>query len=402
MPTVDLIEGGPPIEVSVDSDVIDFLSRQRIADAVTIGPGRWLLTPKTRVGAVRRGDVTIRVAPKLPIDQIVFLLGYASNPGWLHSTVEFAPHDEFVQAVADAFVRQATEALGRGAIQGYRETDDELPLLRGRLREQEQLRRRFGIPLPLLVRYDEFTIDIAENQILRAGTDRLLTLHGLRSSTVSGLRSLRMNLADVQPLTPGAPLPYWKASRLNERYVPALGLAAIVLDGSSFSHNAPGDDGRVLADGFMVEMSTVFEAFVSKALGERLVEIGGRYDTQYPEALDEAGSVRMEADMVWSRNGSPIAVIDAKYKAEKPSGFPNADFYQMLAYCTALRLPIGHLVYAKGHESGVTHLVRHVDVTIKAHTLDLALPPSKLLAQVAALAELIAQPHARQEPARAS
>ena len=44
----------------------------------------------------------------------------------------------------------------------------------------------------------------------------------------------------------------------------------------------------------------------------------------------------------------PRAVIDAKYKAEKPAGYPNADLYQMLAYCTALRLSDGHLVYAKG------------------------------------------------------
>jgi len=39
----------------------------------------------------------------------------------------------------------------------------------------------------------------------------------------------------------------------------------------------------------------------------------------------------------------PGAVVDAKYKAERASGFPNADLYQMLAYCTALGLRDGHL-----------------------------------------------------------
>jgi 5-methylcytosine-specific restriction enzyme subunit McrC len=33
---------------------------------------------------------------------------------------------------------------------------------------------------------------------------------------------------------------------------------------------------------------------------------------------------------------------------ERPGGFPQADLYQMLAYCTALRLPEGHLIYARG------------------------------------------------------
>ena len=44
----------------------------------------------------------------------------------------------------------------------------------------------------------------------------------------------------------------------------------------------------------------------------------------------------------------PVAVFDAKYKLEgASSGYPNADAYQMLAYCTALRRHQGFLVYAK-------------------------------------------------------
>jgi 5-methylcytosine-specific restriction enzyme subunit McrC len=38
------------------------------------------------------------------------------------------------------------------------------------------LRRRFGLPLPVEIRYDEFPTDIAENQLLRAAADRMLRL----------------------------------------------------------------------------------------------------------------------------------------------------------------------------------------------------------------------------------
>jgi 5-methylcytosine-specific restriction enzyme subunit McrC len=42
-------------------------------------------------------------------------------------------------------------------------------------------------------------------------------------------------------------------------------------------------------------------------------------------------------------------VADAKYKLEYSAGrYPNADHYQMLAYCTALEVPIAWLVYAQG------------------------------------------------------
>jgi 5-methylcytosine-specific restriction enzyme subunit McrC len=90
---------------------------------------------------------------------------------------------------------------------------------------------------------------------------------------------------------------------------------------------------------------------------------------------------------VWYRaDGRPLAVVDAKYKAERPSGFPHADLYQMLAYCTALSLPAGHLVYAQGNEHGSTHDVVGAGVTLGAHTLDLTAAPEHLLGQVAGLA----------------
>ena len=389
--SIELVEGGGPVERELAPQIVEFLVSHRIVDAIALAGGRWRLSPRTRVGSVSVDGVTVRVAPKLAVEQIVFLLGYAKDPGWISSPVSFAPHDEFVQAVADAFTRQAGEALRRGPLQGYRETEGDLAVLRGRLREQEQLRRRFGMALPLLVRYDDYTTDIAENQILRAATETLLRMGGLRPSTVAALRSLRVNLAEVAVLAPGAVLPWWQPSRLNERYRPALGLAAIVIAGSSFSHQTPErSDVAVLADGFMVEMASVFEAFVTTALGQELADLGGSYHTQYPDKLDIGGQVSIEADLVWALRGMPAAVIDAKYKAEKPSGYPNADVYQMLAYCTALGLAVGHLVYAKGNEVGVTHQIRNVDVTIHAHTLDLTTPPSALLQQVSALAGVIA------------
>lgn len=78
----------------------------------------------------------------------------------------------------------------------------------------------------------------------------------------------------------------------------------------------------------------------------------------------------------------PCAVADAKYKAEKRNGYPDADLYQMLAYCTALGLYEGHLIYAKGNASHAAHRVRHAGILIHQHALDLDQEPAKLLADV--------------------
>ena len=98
----------------------------------------------------------------------------------------------------------------------------------------------------------------------------------------------------------------------------------------------------------------------------------------------------LRPDIVWKVRGSAVAVIDAKYKAEKPAGYPNADLYQLLAYCTVLGLPNGHLVYAKGNEEPARHVVRQSGVEIFCHAVDLSLPPDRLISQMQDLARTIA------------
>ena len=83
----------------------------------------------------------------------------------------------------------------------------------------------------------------------------------------------------------------------------------------------------------------------------------------------------------------PVAVFDAKYKLEDASsGYPNADVYQMLAYCTALQLTRGWLVYAQGNAPPGVRRVRHTSVDIIQYPLDLAASPADLLRQVGMLA----------------
>jgi len=97
--------------------------------------------------------------------------------------------------------------------------------------------------------------------------------------------------------------------------------------------------------------------------------------------------VPVRPDFVWLDGGVPRIVVDAKYKAEKPSGFPQADLYQLLAYCTVLGLPVGHLVYAKGYEDAREHVVQRASVRIIAHTLDLEAEPASLLRSVSNLVD---------------
>jgi 5-methylcytosine-specific restriction enzyme subunit McrC len=386
MDEVFLLEGGPPVTARLAEDLVSQLVEARIVTAYPVGPGRWELTAASQVGVVRAGEVTIWIRPKLPIARLVFLLGYARRPGWRQQeTVSFATVPDLLPALARAFADQAERALRPGLLQGYEVVDDALPVLRGRLREHDQLRERFGLAVPLLVRYDDYQSDIAENRILRGATDRLLRLPGVDGRTLVRLRALRQSLFDVTSPPTGRPLPAWYPTRLNARYHDVLWLAELILSGNSIDQ-APG---HLRLSGFLVNMAKVFEDFVTATLSAALAAHEGTCRPQDRLYLDDGEQIAMRPDLVWYRGGTPIGVIDAKYKAEKPSGFPDADFYQLLAYATALGLHHAHLVYAKGNESPRRFTVRNTAITIHAHTLDLDTQPGALLDLVMAVANRV-------------
>ncbi len=159
-----------------------------------------------------------------------------------------------------------------------------------------------------------------------------------------------------------------------------------MLRGASVEHRP----GEVTVHGFLFDLARVFEDFVTAALRDALAGHGDYRGARAAPSryhLDERGRVELTPDfVVHTGDGTPVGVADTKYKAEKPSGYPNADLYQMLAYCTALNLPEGHLVYASGEAPHAAHRVRHAGITIHQHALDLDQPPAALLDDVRTLA----------------
>jgi 5-methylcytosine-specific restriction enzyme subunit McrC len=201
------------------------------------------------------------------------------------------------------------------------------------------------------------------------------------------LRRLLQEFSDVSEIPRGAPVPPWTPSRLNARYHDELRLASLVLAATAVEHGA----GNVAVNGFLIDMPKLFEQFVTVSLREALVAgFGGRVDAQPRYYFDQAAQVVLRPDIIWQAGGAAAAVIDAKYKAEKPAGYPNADLYQLLAYCTTLGLRVGHLVCARGNAEPVRHLVRQSGIEILCHAVDLSLEPEPLLRQLRDLASAIA------------
>lgn len=353
--------------------------------------GAYLLRPGSVVGAVEVGDLSILIHPKIGIPQLLSLACYAmgivkhQDLGMFDFRKDEALPDVLACALSDA----ARQAFRRGLLHGYHTEEEALYGIRGRIRFDDQLRRRYAIAMPVEVRYDEFTNDILANQLVKAAIVRLGRMR-LRSQEarrglgwVGGMLS-GVSLAEFLPKR----VPEVAFDRLNDHYRLVVELARLILRHSEFQSSR----GEVRASGFLVNMDDLFEKFVTRALREAL----GVSERTFRKirrrdgiTLDEDHHVRLYPDLSWWDGSVCRFVGDAKYKRISDQRIPNADLYQMLAYATALDLPGGMLIYAQGEAEPVVHKVRHLDKWLEVAALDLSGTLDQVLARVEELANRI-------------
>ncbi|MFE1836812.1 McrC family protein [Streptomyces sviceus] len=395
MTDLDLTVGetGPGTVETLSGDhVAALLGVPGVVRLTPVAGGRWRVSGNGKVGLVRLrtpsgAAIRLHLRPKITVRDLLFLLCYAPTDPWLPEPVTAAGADDLLPALADLFARTARRTLEAGVLHGYRTVEEDLPLVRGRIRAADQL-RRVGLPLPVAVRYDDHTADIAENRVLLGALLLAAGLPGVHDPTRRALRHLCGHLTGVRPPRPGEAPPLWTSNRLNSRYVPALRLAELILSGQSVQPTGP-ESARV--DGFLLDMPAVYERFVESALGAALARHRVRCAAQERHhRLDEAGRVGFRPDLVLYRAGRPVSVVDAKYVFLRTAAPHVEHLYQLLGYCTALGLSHGHLVYAASRHGPSDHVIRRTGITVTAHALDLGRPPATLLADVATLADRMA------------
>ncbi len=394
MRAIDLQEYARSAPVQLSVAVRDGL--KTIVPSLTIEPApgvenTYHLTPGSVIGAFESGGVSVSIRPKLAIDRVLFLASYAMEALDLREMdrFDFADARTLVEGMALALAAAARRAFAGGLVHGYRTEEESAHTVRGRIRIDEQIRRRFGAPVPIEVRYDEFTDDVTANRLVKAAVARLGRLRLSLKRARDGLHWTAARLDNVTLVEfPANAVPVVTFDRLNEHYREVVALARLVLHYSSIEAAR----GGVRAPGFLIDMNKVFQGFVTRALREALgVSSRAFYsDRGIPTAhLDEANRIPLRPDLSWWEAGNCTFVGDAKYKRIVDDRVPNADLYQMFAYATALDLPGGLLIYAEGEAKRAAHVVRHAGKRLDVATLDLSGSRDELLGRVGELADRV-------------
>lgn len=368
---------------------------QVVAGSISIVPsvrldGCYDLTPGSYVGGIQLDTLSVEIRPKLPIERLLFLISYTLDPKqWRESDFNFSDRSSLFAAIIPGFVSQVRRAIHRGVLQGYRSEEDSLQTVRGRIRFDDQIRRRYGIAPPVEVRYDEFTEDITENRLIKAAIHTLGKMLIRSDDARRSLRAFDSALANVQTVEfHPRQLPSITYTRLNSHYRPAIELAKLILRSTTFEI----EHGAVQTSAFLLDMNKVFEDFVYIALREALQLSPYAFPqgaTGKRLCLDSKGTIRLEPDLSWWESGDCIFVGDVKYKNVNPSGVIHPDLYQLLAYSIAADLPGGLLIYAAGETDDIAHHTIHAGKTLQVVTLNLDGQPDNILHQIGTLARWI-------------
>ena len=291
--------------------------REALIVDLTIEPvadvdGVYHVTPGSTVGAVEVGGLSVLIRPKIGIPKLLSLACYAMGAYRMRPELfDFEEDPALPDALALALASHARRAFARGLLHGYRTEEEALHTVRGRIRFDEQIRRRYGVPLPVEVRYDEFTDDILENRLVRAAAARLGGMRLRSHDARRGLGWMAGILDNVSPVEfPPNRVPDVEFDRLNEHYRGVVTLSRLVLRHSAFEAGR----GAVRASGFLMDMNDVFQEFVTVALREALGVSGRVFLERSIPSLDEAGRVHLRPDLTWWHGGECLFVGDAKYK----------------------------------------------------------------------------------------
>ncbi|MEZ5278972.1 MAG: hypothetical protein R2770_00735 [Acidimicrobiales bacterium] len=348
---------------------------------------KYSITAQNFVGTVVVDDLRILIRPKIRPENLFLLLevGLPAS-AWRQEAFDYETSADLLPSVVAFFARTLETTLARGVLRSYRSEEDRLVALRGRIDMAGQFRQA-GVRIPVACRFDEYTSDIAENRYLKAAARVALRVPGVMPEDRRRLLQQVVALEDVADSAVRAEdADQISITRLNSHYEPALRLARVLLANLTLVDQR----GDRSASSFLVDMNQLFEDFVTQRLRRELrgrLEVSGQFSTH----LGERRQVPIRPDLVFRRRGAEVFVADIKYKLTSDARARTSDYYQLLAYTTALDLPEGVLIYcmADGGRPERQVTVRHAGKILHTVAVDLTGPPASVAEAIGELGNWI-------------
>jgi 5-methylcytosine-specific restriction enzyme subunit McrC len=284
---------------------------------------------------------TLIIEPKVSIKALFAILDAIYDPKldfFRSEPQSYTDIEGLFEFAVSIFAKHVEYLIAHGILRGYRSKREDIAAIRGRLLIIENLHHHPGQHDRHWCSFSHFTPDLPENRILRWTAFCLQHITYKDRTLMPRLHRINLALSNVKLDSESRELfERIQFHRLNERYQPVLALARLLLDHLTFS----GKVGNEPFLAYLIDMDKLFERY----LGFLLTRAANQWELQIKEqqeiALDTAHRITIIPDIVLSKKGCNLLVIDAKYKLEADQ----KDIYQMIAYCHALGVNQAILVH---------------------------------------------------------
>jgi len=331
-------------------------------------------------------DYTIRIQPKVEVDNVFRMLEYAyklKSFELLKGLANVESCQDFFERFVNILAKRVLERNRKGLYCDYLERSDSLPYVKGRMKILPTTVSMYRGSLTPTCEFDEHTPDLAENRIL------LWTLYQLRQFEIKredvrlvvrkAFHELISKVSLSEIGTENCINRFY--NRLNEDYQPLHGLCRFFLE-----HVGPAiERGSYDFFPFVIYMPSLFEAFVAEWLRENMPP-EYKVKKKHTATLDSEGKFQFQIDLMITDalTGKTLCVLDTKYKASsKPE---ESDICQVHTYAAKMGTKSAYLAYP----SVTTPLETSIDeITVRSIVFDISQDPDK--AGLLFLNELIGQ-----------
>ena len=350
------------------------LSRSKIIPADAFRWGHECIVWRQFCGVVQLDGLTLEILPKIHgkesdpgacKDALLAMLRKAKRLRLFRGTA--ANIHTRKSSLLDVFIREfcllLDEQLAMGMPRDYREKEENLGVVKGKLMINQQLRHNLCHRERLYCQYDELTADIPLNRIVKFTLEILLPCAGTGASRQAlaelsmkhdEIRSCQITLSDLDKVV---------LSRATDRYSSILSWCRLFI--SALSPDVTAGKNALLS--ILFNMNELFEAWLAAELKPLAHPRGLSVREQSPRKYlairtdieRPVFQTRPDISLI-DKRGRPTALFDAKWKLlsaeEAKLGVSQSDLYQLISYANLYNLTQVSLVYPR--QSGLREIYR--------------------------------------------
>ena len=291
-----------------------------------VGDGLYTVRVENHIGAVRVGDQTFIVRPKIAFKHFAFITrSVKSNTNSRNEKILLDNFSTFHELVARWFLDEVSILVPQKLIRDYRAHSENISQVRGKVNVISSSRRWLAGSLSVDCDYEEFDLDHPLNRLIKEALNRLQFAEFISLEMRAEARRLFRMMENIGPLQAGDR--NCRPDRRARDYLNGLELARSILSGQGRSVS----EGKCYSRAFLVHTPPVIEAGIRGMLQH---DLKGHAISLSKTSIATPPLRSADPDLVFN-NG--VVVGDVKYKVTDSWSEIRSDIYQSVFFAAAFK-----------------------------------------------------------------